>query len=205
MQALFGLGFDVKLSPRITLRAEAVSYDKDAKRLGVALLYRFGSREHSSTPVLAETLTSANGTIEAQSRTVGLEPGDQKPALAAARAKQSKPMRTPTLVRFDVDSSRLSTAQQRVLQNLARDTKTTPVRVVASGHADSSGLSSYNEQLSTVRAQSVRSYLILQGVDPENLTAVGYGETDPVADNALPEGRAMNRRVDINIFSEGTQ
>ncbi len=77
--------------------------------------------------------------------------------------------------------------------------------MVASGHADSSGLSSYNEQLSTVRAQSVRSYLILQGVDPENLTAVGYGETDPVADNALPEGRAMNRRVDINIFSEGTQ
>ena len=60
-----------------------------------------------------------------------------------------------------------------------------------------------NQQLSLMRAQTVMQYLISQGVNPSLLTAQGLGEANPVASNDTPEGRAQNRRVELNLPGQG--
>lgn len=67
------------------------------------------------------------------------------------------------------------------------------------GHTDSMGSDAYNQRLSQRRSGSVRAYLVEQGVDANRMTAIGYGENQPVADNATAEGRAQNRRVELRI------
>ena len=71
------------------------------------------------------------------------------------------------------------------------------VRVEVGGHTDSSGSAELNRNLSQQRAESVRQYLIDRGVDPAQVTAVGYGEDYPRDDNSTREGRANNRRVEL--------
>jgi outer membrane protein OmpA-like peptidoglycan-associated protein len=72
-------------------------------------------------------------------------------------------------------------------------------RVVVEGHTDSRGTDELNQALSQARADAVRSYLIEEGVDADMITAVGRGETQPLATNDTPEGRANNRRVEVII------
>ncbi|MFA9489524.1 MULTISPECIES: OmpA family protein [unclassified Mannheimia] len=68
-----------------------------------------------------------------------------------------------------------------------------------SGYTDNVGDAAANQQLSEQRAKSVRDYLIKQGVPAESLTAVGYGQDNPVADNSTEEGRKRNRRIEFNV------
>ena len=68
------------------------------------------------------------------------------------------------------------------------------------GHTDSKGSDRYNLGLSQRRAESVRNYLIMHGIDPIRLVAKGYGENYPVASNATEQGRALNRRVVFKIL-----
>jgi outer membrane protein OmpA-like peptidoglycan-associated protein len=70
---------------------------------------------------------------------------------------------------------------------------------VIEGYTDSVGTQEYNQGLSERRAESVRSYLIAQGVDSSRLAASGRGESNPVADNASSDGRQQNRRVEVVI------
>jgi outer membrane protein OmpA-like peptidoglycan-associated protein len=65
------------------------------------------------------------------------------------------------------------------------------------GHTDSTGRADYNQQLSVRRAQSVADYLMSREVIPERLVVTGRGQTQPIASNETPEGRALNRRVEI--------
>jgi OOP family OmpA-OmpF porin len=65
------------------------------------------------------------------------------------------------------------------------------------GHTDNVGPSSYNQRLSEQRADSVKDYLVKNGVDPAKIAILGVGERLPLADNATREGRARNRRVEI--------
>lgn len=67
------------------------------------------------------------------------------------------------------------------------------------GHTDSTGTESYNLELSRSRAETVRDYLVSQGVNDEGLSAVGFGESRPVASNESAEGRRENRRVEIVV------
>jgi outer membrane protein OmpA-like peptidoglycan-associated protein len=69
------------------------------------------------------------------------------------------------------------------------------------GYTDSRGDPAANDDLSRRRADIVRAYLVSRGIAPERITAEGLGATNPVADNALIEGRAANRRVEIIIQS----
>lgn len=67
------------------------------------------------------------------------------------------------------------------------------------GHTDSTGSQAYNQGLSERRAMSVAGYLNSQGIDPRRVSAVGFGPNQPIASNATPDGRAQNRRVEIQI------
>ncbi|MFZ2315907.1 MAG: OmpA family protein [Gammaproteobacteria bacterium] len=67
------------------------------------------------------------------------------------------------------------------------------------GYTDSTGNPSYNQQLSEQRAQSVGSYLISRGVPANRIYTNGFGQRNPVASNATPQGKAMNRRVVITL------
>lgn len=71
------------------------------------------------------------------------------------------------------------------------------------GYTDSMGTDVYNIKLSEKRATTVMNHLIKEaGVERSNITAVGHGEADPVADNRTAEGRAKNRRVEVSILSD---
>lgn len=72
-------------------------------------------------------------------------------------------------------------------------------RVRVEGHTDSQGSAKHNEDLSMRRAQTVREVLVGRGVQPAQITALGMGETRPIADNKTAAGRAQNRRVELHI------
>ncbi len=67
------------------------------------------------------------------------------------------------------------------------------------GHTDSQGSDEYNLELSQLRANSVMQYLINNGIDADRLSAIGYGENHPIADNDTPEGLVANRRIEFKV------
>ncbi|KPK61548.1 MAG: cell envelope biogenesis protein OmpA [Gammaproteobacteria bacterium SG8_31] len=104
----------------------------------------------------------------------------------------------PGNVTFATDSADISSSFYAVLDSVAivlNDYEKTYVDVV--GHTDSTGRADYNQQLSVRRAQSVADYLMSREVIPERLVVTGRGQTQPIASNETPEGRALNRRVEI--------
>jgi outer membrane protein OmpA-like peptidoglycan-associated protein len=70
------------------------------------------------------------------------------------------------------------------------------------GYTDSVGSDSYNQELSMRRAEAVKAALMQRGVDPVRMGVRGYGEAFPVASNGSPEGRALNRRVEVVVSDE---
>jgi outer membrane protein OmpA-like peptidoglycan-associated protein/tetratricopeptide (TPR) repeat protein len=76
------------------------------------------------------------------------------------------------------------------------------LHIQINGHTDNSGKAADNKTLSENRAKAVTNYLISKGVAQGRLTSKGFGETQPVADNASPEGRAKNRRTELSVVSQ---
>ncbi len=101
-------------------------------------------------------------------------------------------------VNFDNDSARLRADATAILDQAAATLKEWgEVRIEVAGHTDSVDSDAYNQTLSQRRAEAVRAYLIGKGVAAERLSAKGYGEAQPIADNETAEGRAKNRRVEL--------
>ena len=71
------------------------------------------------------------------------------------------------------------------------------VKVEVGGHTDNTGSRATNTRLSQARAESVRNFLVQNGVNPDNVTAKGYGPDQPVGSNRTAAGRAQNRRVEL--------
>lgn len=103
---------------------------------------------------------------------------------------------------FATNSSTLSDASKSALRNFATSLKANPdtdIKIV--GFTDNTGKVDYNQTLSEKRARSVYDYLMQQGVSSDRMSYEGRGVHDPVADNSTPEGRALNRRVEIVIMA----
>ncbi|MFZ3042418.1 MAG: OmpA family protein [Thiobacillus sp.] len=101
-------------------------------------------------------------------------------------------------VNFDFDKATLRQEDIGSLDNNVATLKTWgDVDIEVAGHTDSMGSDAYNMKLSQQRAEAVRNFLISRGVAADRLTAKGYGESQPVADNATEEGRYKNRRVEL--------
>jgi len=77
------------------------------------------------------------------------------------------------------------------------------VKVEIGGHTDNIGVAADNMTLSQQRADAVKNYLVSKGIDPNRLNAMGYGSTQPLADNATAAGRAQNRRVEFKLLPTG--
>lgn len=101
---------------------------------------------------------------------------------------------------FDLDSDVIRPGLTNELDRIARIMRKYPqTSILVEGHTDSLGTASYNQQLSERRAANVTDLLVQRGVHAARIRAIGYGEHRPIATNATPEGRQLNRRVEIRI------
>ncbi len=109
-----------------------------------------------------------------------------------------------TRIYFEPNSPVLKPSSYPALDRIAEFLKQNPsIRLRIHGHTDIGSLEDpkHNQRLSEDRAINVRQYLIRKGISPDRLEAVGHGNTQPIADNSTPEGRALNRRVEFEVIS----
>ena len=101
---------------------------------------------------------------------------------------------------FDFDKSVLKPEGKAKLDDLVGKVKGINLEVIiAVGHTDSVGTDAYNQKLSVRRAEAVKAYLVSKGIEKNRVYTEGKGEKQPVADNKTAEGRAKNRRVEIEV------
>ncbi|NMM10934.1 MAG: OmpA family protein [Polaromonas sp.] len=101
---------------------------------------------------------------------------------------------------FDFDKSVIKPAGKAKLDDLIGKIKDINLEVIiAVGHTDSVGTDKYNQKLSVRRSEAVKAYLVSKGIEKNRVYTEGKGEKQPVADNKTAEGRAKNRRVEIEV------
>jgi len=124
----------------------------------------------------------------------------QLPEAAVAREGDRLYVALPSGILFDVDKSDVKpTAKDSIAKASEVLVKYPDTYVTVEGHTDSTGKPEYNQKLSERRADAVRDLLVRYGVPASRLSIKGYGASNPVADNATPEGRQANRRVQLEI------
>lgn len=137
-----------------------------------------------------------------------LIPKKPAPAPVAAPAPAPEPAPTPVITKvsleadayFDFDKATLKQGgKDRIDSEITKLGQVDLNSVIAIGHTDSIGSDAYNQKLSERRAQAVKDYLVSKGVAADRIQIKGMGESQPVADNKTREGRAKNRRVEIEF------
>jgi outer membrane protein OmpA-like peptidoglycan-associated protein len=123
------------------------------------------------------------------------------PAQAMEPDEPAVPVRVELDVKFDFDKSVVKEGSYADIKSLADFMKQYPqTTTTVEGHTDAIGSDAYNQGLSERRANAVRDVLVEQhGIDVNRVSAVGYGESRPVADNDSESGRAINRRVEAAV------
>ena len=102
------------------------------------------------------------------------------------------------VVLFDFDKFEIKPEAYPVLDKIVSLVKQNPqLKMEIQGHTDNVGSAQYNQKLSENRAKAIVDYLVRNGIDPEKLDYRGYGLTQPVASNDTEDGRAENRRVQL--------
>lgn len=134
----------------------------------------------------------------------------ERPTLAQARQVQPAPAPRSDAcagvirlrgVNFDFDRAEIRPAARPILDQAAQRLNQCPgERLQVEGHTDSIGADAYNQDLSERRARAVRDYLVSKGVSGGRISAVGYGESQPISTNDTPEGRFLNRRVEVRFL-----
>ncbi len=168
----------------------------------IAALSSSSAQEHArlgdlngQVAALTETLSARDATIAAfQSR-------PENTSIAAQCAQQAKTIMEDTQIKFGSGTARFKRASLPVLERLtgvALACVGSDVSVEIGGHTDNEGSDKDNQKLSEARAKAVLSFMQKRGVPVESLRAVGYGETQPVAENNTVRGRAANRRITFN-------
>ena len=127
-------------------------------------------------------------------------PAPVAPAPAPAPKPVTEKVTFAADVFFDFDKSVLKPEGKAKLDELAAKLKGTALEVIiAIGHTDSIGSDAYNLKLSVRRAEAVKAYLVSKGIEPNRIYTEGKGKRQPIADNRTAEGRAKNRRTEIEV------
>jgi OmpA-OmpF porin, OOP family len=155
-------------------------------------------------------VTGVGGTQTATATVTVVSPPPAAPAAPAAESPAAEPAGTkPSVmnklnfrVNFDTDKYTIRKADKVTLNKVAELLKKKPnAKVKIEGHTDSRASDAYNQKLSKKRAIAVEDYLLRKGISKKtDISAAGFGESKPVADNKTAEGRAENRRAEIVIF-----
>jgi OOP family OmpA-OmpF porin len=193
---------------------------------GIGLEYKFAPHWSFGAEYTATNGKSNGANLKNNNLTFGLNYYFSGPAAAPAPAPVAKPAPAPAPVaapapapapkeswkvikeqkpvtiegaNFDTGSSKLKPAVGEKLKPVVEFAKKYPeAGLEVHGHTDNVGKKATNEKLSQSRADSVKAYLVKQGIDAKRITTKGYADSEPVADNKTKEGRAKNRRVEIH-------
>ncbi|MDT0691308.1 OmpA family protein [Salegentibacter sp. F188] len=139
-----------------------------------------------------------------------LDKDDECPDVAGTAANNGCPEPTAEVVSelneysntvlFDLNKATIRSESEEALNQIADIMEEYPNTIFhIEGHTDSSGSDQYNLELSKERAQSVKDYLVSEGIPESRLTSEGYGESQPIASNSTASGRQENRRVEISL------
>ncbi|MFZ6745849.1 outer membrane protein OmpA [Undibacterium sp. JH2W] len=124
----------------------------------------------------------------------------EPPKVVAAPAPTSEKVTFAADAFFDFDKAVLKPEAKVKLDDMASKLKSINLEVViAVGHTDSVGSDEYNQKLSIRRAEAVKAYLVSKGIEANRVYTEGKGKKQPVADNKTADGRAKNRRVEIEV------
>jgi large repetitive protein len=189
--------------------------DPDADRDGVSDAHdrcpnepedRDGYQDDDACPDLDNDGDGVNDAADSCPNEAGVQEERGCPAKPAPAPEAPPPPAAPALaqvIRFETNSLTILADQQHALDELAQQLKDHPEieRISIAGHSDDRGGSELNLRLSRGRADAVRSELIRRGVEAKRLHAQGLGSVRPIAGNDSAEGRALNRRVELQIES----
>lgn len=179
--AAFGLGLEYGFENGFALRSELMSMDTDAKYFNVGVLKRFGS-----VPVVVP--------VPLVKPDVEEEPEQPQDPVVY------DPI-TPPLVYFEFDKSDINSEDRQKLDVFASEVLDgdSDLKISIEGHTDWIASEQYNMSLSIRRAEAVFNYLVSKGISAERMSTIGYGETRPVSNNNTVNGRALNRRTEIQL------
>ena len=154
-------------------------------------------RDANWTPATAAP--GCDGAIAAAPAAAPAAPAAAAPA-AAAPAVAAQKVTYAADAFFDFDKSVLKAEGKAKLDDLVSKVKGINLEVIiAVGHTDSVGSDAYNQKLSVRRSEAVKAYLVSKGIEKNRVYTEGKGEKQPVADNKTAEGRAKNRRGEIEV------
>ena len=175
---------------------------------------------HASSAILALALLTpfaagCSGVVAFEGKTPIAVAGDPPPIVKPRPVVKKEPARVVVTdkaieinekIQFDLNSPKIKPESDSLLTEIAKVMNDNPAirKIHIEGHASSDGNPQQNLQLSDARAKAVKTWLVQVGkVDEKRLTAKGYGDKQPIADNNTEEGRIANRRVEFKIVERG--
>jgi OOP family OmpA-OmpF porin len=206
----YGVGVQLDLSPAWGFRGEwenyhveeALSAGADLSLFSLGLVYRFGIEEEPPPPppepVVIEKIVEKPVVVEKEVVKEVEVPAE--PVVVVTPAPPAERVILASDALFDFDKSVVKPQGRASLRELAKKLEKDD-RLVITGHTDSVGSELYNLRLSQRRATAVMNYLVQLGIPEARMETRAKGESEPVADNATDEGRAANRRVEIDIIA----
>jgi outer membrane protein OmpA-like peptidoglycan-associated protein len=170
------------------LAGMAVGGSRNAQRNAVLIGAGIGALTGGA---IGATMDKNEADLRAQLRGTGV---------SVTRVGDQVVLNMPSDITFDVDRDAIKPSFRQTLNSVAIVLNRYQQTVVdIYGHTDSTGSDAHNQDLSQRRALAVANYLAQQGVDSRRFAVTGFGSSRPIATNGTPEGRALNRRVEIQL------
>jgi outer membrane protein OmpA-like peptidoglycan-associated protein len=183
----------------------------DEKRVAIADFEKFRQEQMQAQRAELErakgavSLAQQEAESSRQARVAAENKLNQIEGLKSAQTERGLMLTLSGAILFGSGKSELLPAAKKKLGEVAKVLKADQRQILVIGHTDSTGSDDTNQRLSEKRAQSVREYLVAQGLPEDRVRAEGMGEVQPVADNTSPEGRAINRRVEVILEKPKTK